>query len=483
MEDDKDWRFTQWFRKMPTENSGPEDDDLSAIAFDETGKYVATGDHSGRIVVLENEQEKKDEKLHYKFHCEFQSHSTEIDYVRSVNIEARIQDIKFCAPSCGAQFMLTTNDRCIKLFKVQEKEIKYSTGFNLSKPSAGGKQKQIRHLRFPLVEPVDACPQATMRRLYPRDIHKFNIHSLSVNIDGSTFMSADNLVINLWDINRTDEIYNIVDIKPVNMQTLTEVITTASLDPCNSHAMIYATNKGEIRLSDLRVKALCDKPTRSFSPPRPPSVKIRSSINNSKSAIQEILMSISDAKFSNGGRQIIGRDYLTVKIWDLAMDKEPVRVIPVQEFLHQKLPTLYETDCIFDSFDLAVSPTGEIATGSYGNYFHIFDIKENSDILMEASKASVARGPIGTSTSKSANQKNSDKKRSSVSAPFMNLFWSSSRKNNRMSESSIGSDGGVTSAIDADNINLKQKVLKAVWHPEQDAIAVAEGNNMFIYAK
>jgi len=39
--------------------------------------------------------------------------------------------------------------------------------------------------------------------------------------DGETFISADDLRINLWNMEISNESYNIIDIKPANMEDLT----------------------------------------------------------------------------------------------------------------------------------------------------------------------------------------------------------------------------------------------------------------------
>ena len=51
---------------------------------------------------------------------------------------------------------------------------------------------------------------------------------------------------------------DIVDIKPANMEELTEVITAAQFHPVNCNEFIYSSSKGTIRLCDMREKALCD---------------------------------------------------------------------------------------------------------------------------------------------------------------------------------------------------------------------------------
>ena len=52
--------------------------------------------------------------------------------------------------------------------------------------------------------------------------------------------------------------FNIVDIKPTNMEELTEVITAAEFHPHNCNVFVYSSSKGSIRLCDMRAAALCD---------------------------------------------------------------------------------------------------------------------------------------------------------------------------------------------------------------------------------
>lgn len=78
-----------------------------------------------------------------------------------------------------------------------------------------------------------------------------------------------------------------------------------------------------------------------------------------KSFFSEIISSISDVKFSKDGNQILSRDYLTLKIWDVRNEKQPVRKINIHEHLKQKLCDLYENDCIFDKFECTFSGSGE----------------------------------------------------------------------------------------------------------------------------
>jgi serine/threonine-protein phosphatase 2A regulatory subunit B len=46
-----------------------------------------------------------------------------------------------------------------------------------------------------------------------------------------------------------------------------------------------------------------------------------------KNFFTEIVTSISDACFSRNGKYIFSRDFLTVKVWDIAMTNKPVATV------------------------------------------------------------------------------------------------------------------------------------------------------------
>lgn len=49
----KSWEFGQCFGEKDNDEEFSEADVLSAVRFDETGDYLATGDKGGRIVIFE----------------------------------------------------------------------------------------------------------------------------------------------------------------------------------------------------------------------------------------------------------------------------------------------------------------------------------------------------------------------------------------------------------------------------------------------
>ena len=67
----------------------------------------------------------------------------------------------------------------------------------------------------------DSQPAARCSRAYA-NAHTYHINSISMSSDQETFLSADDLRINLWHLDVSDCSFNILDIKPTSMEDLTE---------------------------------------------------------------------------------------------------------------------------------------------------------------------------------------------------------------------------------------------------------------------
>ena len=53
--------------------------------------------------------------------------------------------------------------------------------------------------------------------------HTYHVNSIALSSDQETFITADDLRINLWNLEHEDQAFNVVDMKPPNMEELTEV--------------------------------------------------------------------------------------------------------------------------------------------------------------------------------------------------------------------------------------------------------------------
>ncbi|XP_057520032.1 serine/threonine protein phosphatase 2A 55 kDa regulatory subunit B beta isoform-like [Amaranthus tricolor] len=494
-----DWKFSQVFGERAAGEEVQEVDIISAIEFDKSGDHLATGDRGGRVVLFERTDTKDHgvsrrdlEKIDYsigrhpefRYKTEFQSHEPEFDYLKSLEIEEKINKIRWCQTANSALFLLSTNDKTIKFWKVQEKKVKKISDMNMDASKGAGNgsvastsisssSKQhlenggypdklssslnndlsfppggISSLRLPVVTSHETSLLARCRRVYAH-AHDYHINSISNNSDGETFISADDLRINLWNLEISNQSFNIVDVKPQNMEDLTEVITSAEFHPSHCNTLAYSSSKGSIRLIDLRQSALCDSHAKLFEEQEAPG---------SKSFFTEIIASISDIKFANDGRHILSRDYMTLKLWDINMDSGPVATFQVHEYLRPKLCDLYENDSIFDKFECCLSGDGmRVATGSYSNLFRVFGCAPGST---EASTLEASKNPMRRQVQTS----------SRTPGPLSTF----TRVVRRGSESpGVDSNGN--------SFDFTTKLLHLAWHPSENSIACAAANSLYMY--
>ncbi|XP_022956331.1 serine/threonine protein phosphatase 2A 55 kDa regulatory subunit B beta isoform-like [Cucurbita moschata] len=491
-----EWKFSQVFGERTAGEEVQEVDIISAIEFDKTGDHLATGDRGGRVVLFERtdrkdnggsrkDLEKMDHSVsrhpEFRYKTEFQSHEPEFDYLKSLEIEEKINKIRWCQTANGALFLLSTNDKTIKFWKVQEKKIKKISSMNVNASKAVGSECIARssissnstHLlnggscdgvyNHPSNDLLGAISSlrlqvtshessllARCRRVYAH-AHDYHINSISNNSDGETFISADDLRINLWNLEICNQSFNIVDVKPTNMEDLTEVITSAEFHPTHCNTLAYSSSKGSIRLVDLRQSALCDSHAKLFEEPETPG---------SRSFFTEIIASISDIKFGTNGRYILSRDYMTLKLWDINMDSGPFATFQVHEHLRPKLCDLYENDSIFDKFECCLSGDGSrVTTGSYSNLFRVFGCSPGST---EATTLEASKNPTRRQVQ-------------TPSRPSRSLSSSFTRVVRRGGSESPGADAN------GNPFDFTTKLLHLAWHPAENSIACAAANSLYMY--
>eukprot|EP00285_Hemiselmis_virescens_P013396 CAMPEP_0173384490 /NCGR_PEP_ID=MMETSP1356-20130122/7059_1 /TAXON_ID=77927 ORGANISM="Hemiselmis virescens, Strain PCC157" /NCGR_SAMPLE_ID=MMETSP1356 /ASSEMBLY_ACC=CAM_ASM_000847 /LENGTH=464 /DNA_ID=CAMNT_0014339867 /DNA_START=34 /DNA_END=1428 /DNA_ORIENTATION=+ len=451
-----DWRLLQTLgdRSMSEVVDG---DVVSAVEFDHTGDYLATGDRAGRVRVFAKSEVPAvaaesgarttpgsvmrsalfgrsssgdkagagNKTVEYRQWHEYQSHEAEFDYLKSLEIEEKINCLRWCKPINSAFLMLTTNDKTIKLWKLQERKRPVAIVESYTNKSSGG-------LKVPMFR-KEVSVGSSSRRVYSNG-HAYHINSISLNSDCETFISADDLRINLWNLGVSNTSFNVVDIKPDNMEELTEVITAAVCHPTQCNTFLWSNSRGSIKLADMRSKALCDEHSKVFEEEDDPS---------RRSFFSEIISSIADIKFSRDGRYILSRDYMCLKLWDVNMESRPLRTIYVHEQLRSKLCDLYENDSIFDKFQCAFSGDNQrIMTGSYHNFFHVYDRNGRQDRCIEATKSA--------------------KKKPARPMPKLRGKGSPSKEETEM--------------------DLDKKVLHCSWHPNLPVVAVGVLNTVYVYA-
>ncbi|KAM3722107.1 Serine/threonine-protein phosphatase 2A regulatory subunit [Dirofilaria immitis] len=449
------WHFSQVKGNIEPDGA----DIISCVEFSHDGEFLATGDKGGRVVIFQRDQSGKfingQRSTDYNVYSTFQSHEPEFDYLKSLEIEEKINQIKWLKRKNAANFILSTNDKTIKLWKISEREKKVADGgWNLARNADGttvGKRSFSGQLKLPKLVPMELIVEASPRRVYG-NAHTYHVNSISVNSDQEIFLSADDLRINIWHLEITNESFNIVDIKPVNMEELTEVITAAEFHPTQCHWFVYSSSKGSIRLCDMRDRALCDIHAKLFEESEDPA---------NRSFFSEIIASVSDVKFSHSGRYLLTRDYLTAKVWDINMESGPVETYPVHDYLRSKLCTLYENDSIFDKFEVDWSgDDNHILTGSYNNFFRSF--KRG----VEASVAKTYEAHV---------------EKSHIRLPTRRVLTAGSARVNKKRVLAGTMETQADEDVSADNLDFTKKILHTAWHPKQNIIALAATNRLYIF--
>jgi len=97
-------------------------DILTAINFDKTGEYLAVGDKGGRVIVFRYTDLRKSRYFDFRYFSEIQSHEPEFDHLKSIELNEKINALEFLNQNkLNSPQILTTNDRIIKLWKLENK--------------------------------------------------------------------------------------------------------------------------------------------------------------------------------------------------------------------------------------------------------------------------------------------------------------------------------------------------------------------------
>ncbi|XP_016101317.1 serine/threonine-protein phosphatase 2A 55 kDa regulatory subunit B alpha isoform-like [Sinocyclocheilus grahami] len=441
---DVQWCFSQV--KGAIDDDVAEADIISTVEFNHSGELLATGDKGGRVVIFQQETENKSQpqcRSEYNVYSTFQSHEPEFDYLKSLEIEEKINKIRWLPQKNAAQFLLSTNAMLCGFNSASDiVDIKPANMEELTEVITAAEFHPHQCNTFVYSSSKGTIRLCDMRASALCDKHSKLCRRLKALLLGAVLIWVVNVMLKSLCVSSAmlcgfNSASDIVDIKPANMEELTEVITAAEFHPHQCNTFVYSSSKGTIRLCDMRASALCDKHSKLFEEPEDPS---------NRSFFSEIISSISDVKFSHNGRYMMTRDYLSVKIWDLNMENRPVETYQVHEYLRSKLCSLYENDCIFDKFECCWNGNDSVVmTGSYNNFFRMLDRSQRRDVTLEASRESC--------------------KPRQVLKPRRVCAGGKRKKDE----------------ISVDSLDFNKKILHTAWHPQENIIAVATTNNLYIF--
>jgi len=467
--DQIDWSFRQVFGDTCSIESIQEADMISAIKFNQDGSFLAAGDRGGRVIVFERTRPASSAgspaptPVEYSFYAEFQSHEPEFDSLRSVQISERIVQVQWLPPSGGALFLLTTNERTFKVWKLYNKVATQVTGLNVGRQG-------VSRFNGELVVPrvlygKEPNVTSTVLRVYS-NATTFHINAVAPSSAGDDFLVSDDLRINIWSLHRKDEAMNVVDLKPPNLEDVQEVITYADAHPFNASLFLYGTSHGVVRLCDTRKRALCDSLCKQYTNPMISSSDTPYAAFGSFSGQADIAAGISGAHMTRDGTFIVARDFLSLKIWDVRFEGKPLFSIPIHPYVKDYAQRLLESDSLFDRNDVAISPDGRsFLTGSYSDRFHIYgsrgrDLQHTSGIAVMATRQIRRR-------SKQVLQHLGGKAIPSAGVGALPVL-----ENGRVLNENLSLDA----------VDIRKKIQFLDWHPSENILAIATVANLYVYA-
>ena len=146
----------------------------------------------------------------------------------------------------------------------------------------------------------------------------------------NNFISADEFKVFLWDINFDGrEIYAPIDIESDSELDTVEKITKATYTNYDPHVFLYGTNRGNIKLCDLRAGSESHSFATNFSDERS---DIANSIANSLLCVHDINTNISGSNYT-----FATRHYFSVNLWDMRKTTEPSSKFLIYEPVINKL--------------------------------------------------------------------------------------------------------------------------------------------------
>ncbi|KAL3318979.1 Serine/threonine-protein phosphatase 2A 55 kDa regulatory subunit B beta isoform [Cichlidogyrus casuarinus] len=361
---DSDYTSSCWSRKgqLNTSASGAF---INCLENDPTGRFAATGSKFGEVAIYHYPDDKNSGCTPY---LNFTSHKSEIDNFASVGIVESISALSWLPHQTDHLTFLASGFRSIKLWKVS-KRTREAYDFNIREDENTlpvVKSYQITSpldLKVPKLRDKNAhVNEATLKATFT-SAHRFQINSISACSDQETFISSDDIQVNLWNLNNQSEVFNIVNLQEENLELLTQVITCSRFHPSDCSLLAYGTSKGAIRIADLRARALCDNPALTFDE-HEPTVQL------------QVIKSLFDVRFDSGGFKIASRNFLDLRVWDMRNSSAPVHVFPLHDEVFSRSEISFRK-CFFDRFNCSWSHDDRfLATGLFGNCVALYDLNE-----------------------------------------------------------------------------------------------------------
>lgn len=322
-----------------------EEDTICTVGFSSDGKFLATGDTAGRVVVFQIvPAASNDSAPKAQFVAQFHAHKNAFDYFRSELCYPKVNALTWVPTSTINPLLLTCNSHETKLWKFeQQKQIQWSRPKNLD--------------TFVLPKPtfIQEKYNESFVSCYTDQQTEY-IVDLKVMQDQRSFAIIDVGCVKIWDMERPDQegicLYRLPDAD-------NELLCG---DVCKQmpSCVITGDDIGAVRLLDMRQQAEDVDPA--FI------CRVRPSINHKFPSCE----SVNSIAFAKDGNSFVVRTFGEAQVWDVRNTTAPISKLEVQWYPNQT-QYLIEEEFVKDQFRTTITASGKIITGMYGSDFVSWD--------------------------------------------------------------------------------------------------------------
>jgi serine/threonine-protein phosphatase 2A regulatory subunit B len=343
------------------------DDMISTLNFSGDGRFLASGDHAGRVVVFRiNPPNPQTGKPTVSFVTQVHAHKAQFDYFRSELSEMKVNSVKWLPKQVLNPLLLTCNSHDAKLWR-----------FNAAPDVAFIAQEQSSDFYvFPTKKTSDYKYTAECVRTFT-DLQTEYVLDLQCLSDQHSFLMIDVACVKLWDIER--------DVKSVCLARIGQQepeLTASAIHPTWPFSFLVGDEDGVCKILDLRQQA----------EDLTPSVEILTTPHANRRQQVDGCNAVSSASFARDGRHFVVRRFGDCQVWDMRAPTAPVAKTDVQWFPGQ-MDWLVSEDFVKDTFRTSFTKEGKVVTGCYSADFLTWDWAVGTTAKQKAVSTRTPRPP------------------------------------------------------------------------------------------
>lgn len=320
----------------------------------------------------------------YEFYVAQQAYVPVIDTLNSVEVSPTVTALAFLPQSGPTTYLLVANEKVPKLYKI------------MSVRESANPFRAVDKIGTKTIGPLTASTRASTVAMKPVSRyamnHEYNIHSLCPIAYSDQFATADDATVLLWCTEYPDTSIETYDLRSPYDEGPCETIRAVRNFPHEPFLFFVATSGGSVRVVDTRqTLRWADQAAQVFANP----------LREEDEPFSNVANSICDCALSPSGRYIAGRDFMSVCLWDIRMaggarngPLSPRRPAPslrssgdgVQEcgmvrrwalhpHLRSDLDTIYQSNLLFEKFDVQFLSSRQVCTGGFNNILYTMDVE------------------------------------------------------------------------------------------------------------